>query len=215
MVRRSVFLWVAVFVGFYALATFANDWSKVADELAKSVVYIDNAEGSCSGFVINADARRGDKDDKATKATDFVLTAAHCDGAKLYADHVPANVIYKDDKKDLMVLEVENLDRPALKLAASNPKIGDSVASFGYGFGLERAMFRTATISDDKFYIPEDGIGGPFIVTDAAFVGGQSGGPVANLNGEVVLIVQRGGQGVGIGVGAEIMRAAVGRFFAR
>ncbi len=196
----------------FATPVFANDWTKVADSLAKSVVYVDNTEGSCSGWVINANARPVAKDGVKMN---FVLTAAHCDGDKLYVDHVPANVVYKDAKKDLLVLEVEDLGRPALKLAASNPKIGDSVASYGYGFGMERAMFRTATISDDKFYIPEEGIGGPFIVTDAAFVGGQSGGPVADLAGNVVLIVQRGGSGVGIGVGAEIMQAAVGRFFGK
>lgn len=214
MVRRNVSLWTVVLIGFYGLATFANDWSKVADTLARAVVYVNNAEGSCSGFVINANAR-GPAAKTGSKSTDFILTAAHCDGDKLYADHVPAAVIYKDPQKDLMVLEVEHLDRPALPLSTNNPKIGDAVASYGFGFGLERALFRTATISDDKLYIPEQGIGGPFIVTDAAFVGGQSGCPVANLNGDVVLIVQRGGDGVGIGVGAEIIQAAVGRYFAR
>ena len=73
-------------------------------------------------------------------------------------------------------------------------------------------MFRTAHIADDDTYIPEDGIGGPFIVTDAQFVGGQSGGPVVNASGDVVLIVQRGGGGVGIGVGAETIRGKAGRY---
>ncbi len=190
----------------FSTAVYANDWSKVADSLAKSVVYIENAEGSCSGFVINASAHKGEKD--------FILTAAHCDGANLFVDHMPATVVYKDVKKDLLVVEVEDTGRPALKLASSNPKIGDSVASYGYGFGMERAMFRTASVSDTAFYIPENGIGGPFIVIDADFVGGQSGGPVVNAAGDVVLIVQRGGSGVGIGVGVDIL-AAVSRYFGK
>ena len=114
-----------------------------------------------------------------------------------------------------MVIEVPDLTRPALRLAKTNPKIGDEVASLGYGYGLERPMFRTTHISDDETYIHENGIGGPFMVTDDVCVGGQSGGPVINHAGEVVLIVQRGGGGVGMGVGAEMIRAKVGRFFGK
>lgn len=201
-----------VFMILIATMAYGNDWSKVADILTKSVVYVNSNDGSCSGFVINAHVNAGISD-KGNREKNYILTAAHCNGKELYADHVPATIVYLDPQKDLMVLEVSDLNRSALKLAMANPKIGDSVASYGYGFGLERALFRTATISDDKLYIPEDNIGGPFIVTDAAFVGGQSGGPVVDLAGDVVLIVQRGGQGVGIGVGAEILRTQVGRYF--
>ncbi len=50
--------------------------------------------------------------------------------------------------------------------------------------------------------------------TDSPFVGGQSGGPVVNAAGELVLIVQRGDGGTtGLGVGVETIRARVGRFF--
>jgi S1-C subfamily serine protease len=206
--RRSVSFWTMTFLVGYSLLTFAAEWSPIAGKLSKSVVYIENTHGSCTGFVINADVKVKNEDDK-----DYVLTAAHCDGPELYADQAVAKVVFKDTKKDLMVLETANLDRPALHLANDNPKIGEEVASLGYGWGLERPMFRTAHVSDDNTYIPEDGIGGPFIVIDAAFVGGQSGGPVINIAGEVALIVQRGGQGVGIGVGAEVIKSKVGRYF--
>lgn len=184
----------------------AVEWTPAVERLKRSAVYLENTDGSCTAFVINAAARE-------KKDRDFLLTAAHCDGEKLYADHVPATVIFKDAKKDLMVIETDNLERPALKLAAKNPDTGDEVASYGYGMGLERSMFRIAHVSDTAMYIPEEGIGGPFIVIDAAFVGGQSGGPVVNTSGEVVLIVQRGSNTVGIGVGAELIREAVGRFW--
>jgi len=202
--KRVVIVLLALLV---SVAAFANDWSLAADKATKSTVYIENAEGSCTGFVINSTAK------KTPEYTfSYVLTAAHCDGEKLFVDHVPARIAYKDTQKDLMVLMVEDLGRPALKLASANPKIGDQVASYGYGFGLERAMFRTATIADDQTQIP-DITGGPFIQTDSQFVPGQSGGPVVNAAGEVLLIVQRGGSGVGIGVGAVTLRASVGRFF--
>lgn len=182
------------------------DWSGPIAKLERSSIYVNSDDGSCTRFVIHSAAR--EKKDK-----DFVLTAAHCDGAKLYADHVPARVIFKDDKRDLLVLEVEDLDRPALPLAKDNPKIGDEIASYGYGYALDRPMFRIAHISDTALYIPEGGIGGPFIATDTPFIGGMSGGPVVNNRGEIVLIVQRASNAMGIGVGADVIRAAVGRYF--
>jgi S1-C subfamily serine protease len=185
----------------------AADWTPVADKLSKSVVYIESKGGSCTGFVVHSDAKGKDKED-----VDYVLTAAHCDGDELYVDQTVARTLWKDTKKDLMVLEVSDLGRPALRLAKANPKIGDEVASYGYGWGLERPMFRTGHVSDDNTYIPESGIGGPFMVIDAQFVSGQSGGPVVNAAGEVVLMVQRGGQGVGLGVGVEVMRSKAGRY---
>lgn len=186
-----------------------SEWSAVADRLRASTVFIESEDGLCSGFVIHSAARKGDKD--------WILTCAHCNADKLFADHVPATVIYKDAKgnRDLMVLEVDDLQRPALSLASKNPEIGAAVASFGFGFGMQDAMFRQAHISATSYYIPEGGIGGPFLMIDAGFVGGQSGGAVVNQAGEVVMIVQRGSESVGIGIGAELIRESVGRYFGK
>ncbi len=188
-----------------------TDWTPIADKLAKSVVYLETAKGSCTAWIINADApKQKDEPDK-----DYLLTAAHCDGDKMYVDQSAAKVIAKDTKKDLLVLEVDDLDRPALHLAKANPKQGEEVLSFGYGYGLERPMARVTHIADDDTYIPEGGIGGPLMVTDAAFVAGQSGGPVINAAGEVVMIVQLGTDVVGMGVGAEMIKSKTGRYFER
>lgn len=181
----------------------ASDWAETIRRVETSLVYIETDEASCTGFVIH-------------QAKHYVLTAAHCDGTPLWADRVKAEVVSKDTKKDLLVLEVKHLDpsRPALRLAAKNPVRGQEVMSAGYGYALERPFFRKANIQDDQLTIPEGGIGGPFISTDAPFVPGQSGGPVVNLAAEVVAIVQRADTGTtGIGVGAEILRARVGRFW--
>jgi S1-C subfamily serine protease len=185
-----------------ALPGAAADWAAVIKQVERSLVFIETDESACTGFVINAEKR-------------YVLTAAHCDGKSLWADSVKAEVIFKDTKKDLLVLEVKYLaDRPALRLAAKNPSRGEEVMSAGFGYALERPFFRKANVQDDQLTIPEAGIGGPYVSTDAPFVAGQSGGPVVNLQGEVVAIVQRGDSGTtGIGVGAEIIRARTGRFW--
>jgi S1-C subfamily serine protease len=186
-----------------------TDWAALVKSLEKSVVTIErnDAGTSCTGFIINAKAKDKDDDD-----VDYVATAAHCEAAKLWADQSVATVIAKNKEKDLIVLSIEDSGRPALKLATNNPSVGDTAASFGYGYGLERPLFRITHISAET-YIPYDGIGGPLFMTDATFVGGQSGGPVVNEAGEVVMMVQLGTNSVGMGVGAETMRQKIGRYW--
>jgi S1-C subfamily serine protease len=168
-----------------------------------SVVFVQSNEGSCTGFVINSNWR-GNKD--------LVATDEHCNGGELFADNYAARVIWKDSKADLMVLEIDDTGRPALKLAVANPKTGQEIGSWGFGYALEEAMFRHAYVSNATMPMP--GIeGGPFVMIDAAYVGGQSGGPCINIQGEVVSIVQRASNLVGIGVGAEKLRDRIGKFF--
>lgn len=183
---------------------FASEWAATAERLRASIVFVQVGDaGSCTGFVIDNDR-------------DHVLTAAHCDikGSEFYVDLAPAKIVAKDTKNDLMVLKVEGLDRPALKLAKANPKVGDEVASYGFGFGLEQPLFRQAHVSAVEVNITGSGGSGNFIGLDSNFIPGQSGGPVVNPRNEVVLIVQLGSNaGVGLGVGADTIRAKVGKYF--
>ena len=185
-----------------------QDWQQVAGAARESIVLVSDAandESACTGFVIDAEAKGG---------RDLILTAAHCDGAVLLADDQPAVIVWKNAKVDLMVLSVEDTGRPALRLAAKDPAVGQRVASWGYGYGLGRPMFRTAHVADEKAAYPNTE-GGPFIMIDAPYVGGQSGGPCLNDAGEVVSIVQRKTGEIGLGVGAEAIRARVGKYFGR
>lgn len=184
----------------------ATDWSDVVKKVERSVVWAQVGEsGGCTAFIINQEKH-------------FLLTASHCkpdQGAMLWVDGVSTRIVFLDPKRDLMVVEAKDIDpaRPALRLAHRNPIIGEEVMSIGFGYALERPFFRQTHVQDDKMAL--SGIdGGPFISTDSPFVGGQSGGPVVNIAGEVVLIVQRGDGGTtGLGVGAETMQERVGRFF--
>lgn len=185
-----------------AMSVFAADWTVVVSNVRESIVEIavssaaGEPQGACTGFVVDNDR-------------DFVVTAAHCDGPKVFADNLPAVVRQKDVKNDLMVLHVENIDRPALKLADSDPKVGSEVASFGFGYALEQPLFRVAHVSATDIAIER----ARYFAVDASFVPGQSGGPVVNERGEVVMIVQLGTPIVGLGVGAETLKDKVGRFF--
>lgn len=182
----------------------AIEWNPIATRVAKSLAYLSGPQGDCTAFVI--DSKR-----------DLVLTAGHCDQrtssgeSAMLVDNIPTKVISKDTKKDLLVLEVKGLDKPALYLAKTEPQVGDEVASYGYGYSLSKPLFRVTHISAiDTEEAPD------MILTDTDFVQGQSGAPVVNAGGEVVMIVNAGdGTKVGLGVGAETIKARMGRYFER
>ncbi len=199
MFKRFLTLLIAIPL-LFPISAFASSWIAVAAKTAVSVVYIETDEGSCTGMVINHEK-------------DYVLTAAHCEGAKMYVDQSAADIVSKDTKKDFMVLHVKDMKKPALALATDDPQIGDEVASFGYGYGLERPMFRVTHVADNKTYIPFEGVGGPLMAYDTTFVPGQSGGPIIDSEGKIVGIVQRGTEAVGLGFGAKTIREKVGKYF--
>lgn len=183
---------------------YAADWVLLARSLRDSIVEIASTQGACTGFVIHSKAKAGNED------VDYILTAAHCDGPELVADLRPTKVKAKDIKNDLMVLEVSDLDRPALRLANTDASIGEEVASYGYGYALDQPFFRVAHISAKNVNIGAQVL---YHSIDASFIPGQSGGPVVNDRGEVTMIVQLGSNVAGFGVGAEQIRDRVGRFF--
>jgi len=185
----------------------AADWHATAEKLSQSVVFVETSEGSCTGFVVNSNWTR----DKDQPDADLVMTAAHCKGPDLFVDNQVAKVIFKDTKHDLMILLVDDTGRPALTIAKDDPEQGQEVVSYGFGAALSKPMFRLAHVSIVDITIP-DIDGGPFVMIDAGYVGGQSGGPVINADGEVVSIVQRANGLLGIGVGAEIIRDKAKRY---
>lgn len=190
------FVAVVAVVGMAAVAQAATSWATVEKRVRESIVEIANTGGACTGFVI--DNKR-----------DFVATAAHCDGPELYADLAPAKIQAKDVKNDLLVLKVEGIDHPALKLAKVLPTVSEAVASYGWGYALETPLFRLATLSARDVHL-ERAI---YDVIDAAFVPGQSGGPVVNAAGEVVMMVQLGNEITGFGVNALVLREKIGKYF--
>ncbi len=182
-----------------------SKWTAVSNQLEDSIYYLEvlagtEVQGSCTAFMID-------------NSKHLVLTAAHCDGEKMLVDGTATYRVFKDERKDLMVLRASGVEGPNIKLAAADPDRGDEVASMGYGAGLVDPMFRIAHVSNVRLDI--EGLSGPFIMIDAGFVGGQSGGPVVNDKGELVMIVQRGNDSLGIGVGVEIIRDKVGKYFAK
>jgi serine protease Do len=117
--------------------------------------------------------------------------------------NLPATVVGRDDKTDLALLRLDaDLDLPTVPWGDSGEmRVGDWVIAIGNPFGLGGTV--TAGIISA---IARDINAGPyddFIQTDASINRGNSGGPMFNLDGEVIgintAIFSPSGGSVGIG----------------
>ena len=113
-----------------------------------------------------------------------------------------AKLIGSDRKTDLAVLKIESKNPlPFLKFGdADKAKVGDWIIAIGNPFGLGGTV--TAGIISAKSRLIGGQIEG-FIQTDASINRGNSGGPMINLDGEVIginsVIISPSGGNVGIG----------------
>ncbi len=115
-----------------------------------------------------------------------------------------AAVVYSDPKNDLAIIKINARNLPVARLGDSRTlEVGDWVLAVGNPFGLTQTV--TAGIVSAKGRSAEIGHlhYANFIQTDAAINQGNSGGPLVNIEGEVVgvntAIVSENGGSVGIG----------------
>ena len=134
--------------------------------------------GQGSGFIISADG--------------LILTNAHVVGeaseiiVKLTdRREFSAKVIGIDEISDIAVLRIDAQNLPAVKIGDANKlKVGEWVVAIGSPFGFENTV--TSGIVSGKSRSLPDGRYVPFIQTDVAVNPGNSGGPLFNMQGEVV-----------------------------
>ena len=126
------------------------------------------------------------------------ITVILTDGTRLKAE-----VVGKDAKVDLAVLRVKS-DKPlkAVKFGDSDKaRLGDWVIAIGNPFGLGGSV--TAGIVSARNRDISDNSYGQYIQTDAAINKGNSGGPLFNMQGEVIgvntAILSPSGGSIGIG----------------
>ncbi|MCQ8895931.1 DegQ family serine endoprotease [Limnobacter humi] len=132
--------------------------------------------GVGSGFVIDSEG--------------YILTNHHVvDGAESIFVTFPdkrefkGKVIGSDQRTDVALVKIEGKGFPALKIGDVNKaKVGQWVVAIGSPFGLDNSV--TAGIISAKGRDTGEYL--PFIQTDVAVNPGNSGGPLLNLDGEVV-----------------------------
>jgi serine protease Do len=149
-----------------------------------------------SGFVIDPNGIIITNNHVIEEADEITINFA--DGTKL-----PAELIGRDPKTDLAVLKVENKKPLAYVPMGDSEKarVGDWVIAIGNPFGLGGSLSAgiISAINRDINAGPYDS----FIQTDAAINRGNSGGPLFNMQGEVIgvnsAIISPSGGSVGIG----------------
>jgi serine protease Do len=154
------------------------------------------AQSLGSGFVIDPSGIVITNNHVVGDANDIVVIFT--DGRKL-----KAKVIGKDSKVDVAVLKVES-DKPlkTVKFGDSDKmRVGDGVMAVGNPFGLGETV--TAGIISARNRNIDSGPYDDFLQTDASINKGNSGGPLFNLQGEVIgintAILSPSGGSIGIG----------------
>jgi len=147
----------------------------------------------------------------------YILTNNHVvAGADNIIITLSDNTIYKnkevevvgtDPKTDVAILKINSKsDLPYTRLGDSDKiEIGDWAIAFGSPFGFSQTMTVGVISAKGRTHVPLSH--GPtfqdFIQTDAAINSGNSGGPLVNINGEVIgintAIASPSGGNVGIG----------------
>jgi len=166
--------------------------------------YEEKEVGAGTGFIISQDGmiltNKHVVLDKEAKYTVFTN-----DGRKF-----PAKVLAQDPLQDLAIIKIEsNKPFPVVQLGdSSRLQVGQTVIAIGNALGEFRNTVSVGVISGLGRRIVASG-GGFFetledvIQTDAALNPGNSGGPLLNLNGEVVGInvaMVKGGQTIGFSI---------------
>jgi len=149
-----------------------------------------------SGFVIDADGLIVTNNHVIAEADE--ITAVFNDGSKLKAE-----LIGKDSKTDLALLRVKP-DKPLKSVKFGNSdklRLGEWVIAIGNPFSLGGSV--TAGIVSARNRDINSGPYDNYIQTDAAINRGNSGGPLFNLEGEVIgvntAIISPSGGSIGIG----------------
>ncbi len=151
-----------------------------------------------SGFVIDGKEGLIVTNNHVIDGADEIIINFH-DGSKLKVD----KVIGKDAKADLALLKVTPKKPLAdVKFGSSaNLEVGDWVMAIGNPFGLGGSV--TVGIISAKSRDINSGPYDDYLQTDAAINKGNSGGPLFNMNGDVVgvntAIISPTGGSIGIG----------------
>ncbi len=163
-------------------------------------------QGAGSGFIVSNDG--------------YILTNAHVVGE---ADEITvrltdrreftAKLVGSDARTDVAVIKIDAKDLPVVTIGnPSDLKTGEWVLAIGSPFGLDNTA--TAGIVSATARSVGGGSPVPFIQTDVAVNPGNSGGPLFNLDGEVVginsMIFSQSGGYMGISFAVPIDEAMPG-----
>ena len=141
-----------------------------------------NFKGLGSGAIINAEKGYVLTNNHVIKDADEITVQLH-DGREF-----KAKVIGADEMSDVALIQVEKpKNLTALKLADSDKlRVGDFTVAIGNPFGLGQTVTSGIVSALGRSMGSDSGTYENYIQTDAAVNRGNSGGPLINLNGELI-----------------------------
>ena len=136
------------------------------------------SRGTGSGFIVRADG--------------LILTNAHVvSGAEEVTVKLTdkrefkAKVVGIDKLTDIAVLRIDARNLPVVRLGSpDSAQVGEWVLAIGSPFGFENSVTAGIVSAKGRSLASDSYV--PFIQTDVAVNPGNSGGPLINLNGEVI-----------------------------
>ncbi|MGB1310669.1 MAG: Do family serine endopeptidase [Leucothrix sp.] len=166
-------------------------------------------QSSGSGFIISDDG--------------YVVTNAHVidSAAKIVVTlkdrrELSAKVIGVDESSDIALLKIDATGLPAVTMGDSSElRVGQWVVAIGAPFGLEHSASQGIVSALARSLNQRNTTYVPFIQTDVAVNPGNSGGPLFDLNGNVVgvnsMIYSRSGgyQGISFSIPANTVKNVV------
>ncbi len=165
-------------------------------------------EGGGSGVIIHPDGYILTNEHVIKDATEIKVVININGKEKEYK----GRIVGKDPRTDLAVIKIDGKNLPFAKLGDSDKiRIGQWVIAIGAPFGLEQTVTAGIVSAVRQRIVVEGREYRDFIQTDAAINRGNSGGPLCNLDGEVIgintAIYAPTGGFIGIGFAIPINRA--------
>jgi len=181
-----------------------DDYTEIYEATIDSVVLVET-DGQGTGFMY---------DDH------HVITNAHVVGTAQSAAvrftegrWSTATVVGSDPHSDLAVLAVDDVPEAAspLSFTDDDPEVGQRVLAIGNPYNLNGTMTSGIISGVDRSIPSPAGFDIPDAVqTDAPVNPGNSGGPLVDLNGDVVAVINAGGgDNIGFGISAALTQRVV------
>lgn len=120
-----------------------------------------------------------------------------------------------DPLADIAVLRVKGLSGKPVKWSSNIPEVGEEVFSIGHPYGLTFTVTRGIVSYTDRRDTNRPFV--KYIQTDASINSGNSGGPLFNMYGEVVGIIQSiisasgGSNGIGLSTSSAVSQITIAR----
>jgi serine protease Do len=171
--------------------------------------------GMGSGFVIHRNGMILTSEHVVNKALQVTI--------KLYnGKQCAGRVIWSDPIHDIALIQTNpTISLPPLPLGSSrNSKVGELVMAIGNPMGLEYST-TTGVISGKNrpvVFSNSDKLFEDIIQTDCAINPGSSGGPLINLNGQVIgmnAFIASDNQGIGFAIGIDEIKKRIHRYLSK